>query len=99
MPDARQAVMKIKNITLQTFLHLKDVWEKLNYILIDFKIEFGFTPSGQLVIDDVIENDSWRLGNEKWKELNKQIFRDGEKLDEVERKYRIVTELAKQFSA
>ena len=63
------------------------------------KIEVGINQNKEIVIADVIDNDSWRIwpnGDPK-KQLDKQSFRDGEKLTEVQRKYAIVTEYTKKF--
>jgi phosphoribosylaminoimidazole-succinocarboxamide synthase len=63
------------------------------------KIEVGINQNKEIVIADVIDNDSWRIwsnGDPK-KQLDKQSFRDGEKLTDVQRKYTIVTEYTKKF--
>ena len=64
------------------------------------KIEVGINQNKEIVIADVIDNDSWRIwsnGDPK-KQLDKQSFRDGEKLIDVQRKYAPVTEYTKKFS-
>jgi len=88
---------EIINIARKTFLVLEGAWQILGYRLIDFKIEFGTTPGGKVVIGDVIDNDSWRLRDRNWGELSKQAFRDGEDLSEVEKKYGFVASLTEQF--
>ena len=63
------------------------------------KIEVGINQNKEIVIADVIDNDSWRIwpnGDPK-KQLDKQSFRDCEKLTDVQRKYPIVTEYTKKF--
>ena len=101
LPVARSEVMDYirEELMIPTFLLLEKAWKKFNVSLIDMKIEVGYTKDMELVIADVIDNDSWRIwpnGDPK-KQLDKQSFRDGEALSEVQKKYRIVTEYVEQF--
>ena len=78
---------------------LEKAWKKFDVDLIDMKIEVGINQNKEIVIADVIDNDSWCIwpnGDPK-KQLDKQSFRDGEKLTDVQRKYAIVTEYTKKF--
>jgi phosphoribosylaminoimidazole-succinocarboxamide synthase len=72
-----------------TFDILAHAWRKRDVLLVDLKIEFGRLTSGpdkgQLVIADVIDNDSWRIwpqGRED-RMLDKQIYRNLETVDEA----------------
>ena len=49
------------------------------------------------MIDDVIDNDSWRLKDPNFGEVSKQEFRVGKPLDEIEAKYGHVADLVNQF--
>jgi phosphoribosylaminoimidazole-succinocarboxamide synthase len=87
------------SLMVPCFEILEKAWKKFDVELIDMKIEIGINQNKELVIADVIDNDSWRIwpnGDPK-KQLDKQSFRDGEKLTEVQKKYRIVTEYTKNF--
>lgn len=97
MMDGRFKIEEVNSITDRVFHVLEYVWSKLDLKLVDFKIEFGLTTDGRLVVADVIDNDSWRLKTKTWEDLSKQSFRDGEDLSEVERKYLRVMELSKKF--
>jgi phosphoribosylaminoimidazole carboxylase/phosphoribosylaminoimidazole-succinocarboxamide synthase len=90
-------IKQIEELTRKTFLVLEGAWNNLGYRLIDFKLEFGITNTGELVIADVIDNDSWRLRTQDWEELSKQVFREGHPLNEVENKYARVAQLVSQF--
>jgi phosphoribosylaminoimidazole carboxylase/phosphoribosylaminoimidazole-succinocarboxamide synthase len=87
----------IDEIMRKTFLVLEGAFAQKNYRLIDMKVEFGITAEGELVIADVIDNDSWRLRDPEWKEFSKQAFRDGEELGIIEEKYQIVAALVHDF--
>ena len=97
MLDGRFTINEIRQITDRVFHVLEYVWSKLGIRLVDFKIEFGLTPDGRLVVADVIDNDSWRIKTEFWEDLSKQSFRDGENLSEVEKKYLRVMTLSNDF--
>ena len=81
-------------LMIPCFELLEKAWKKFNVQLIDMKIEIGKTTDGELVIADVIDNDSWRIwpnGDPK-QQLDKQSFRDGEELTEIQEKYAVVSE-------
>jgi phosphoribosylaminoimidazole-succinocarboxamide synthase len=84
---------EMERLVTQTFAVLEAFFLKNNFKFIDFKIEFGVTAAGTLVVADVIDNDSWRLRDQDWNDLSKQSFRDGKPLSEVEAKYGRVAEL------
>ncbi len=89
-----EQLQKIEELTRKAFLLIEGAWNILGgYRLIDFKIEFGIDCNGNLVIADVIDNDSWRLRTPDWQELSKQNFRDGHPLAQVQENYLRVAEL------
>jgi phosphoribosylaminoimidazole-succinocarboxamide synthase len=90
-------LQKMEDIMRKTFLVLEGAFSQKNFRMLDLKIEFGITKDGELVVSDVIDNDSWRLRDPKWEELSKQAFRDGEDLETIEPKYQIVADLVQDF--
>lgn len=89
------SIKEIRSITKQVYEVLEAAWwYKAKCRLADFKIEFGITADGRLVVSDVIDNDSWRLLDENLEDLSKQSFRDGEPMSDVERKYLQVMEMS-----
>lgn len=55
---------------------LTELFDKINIILVDFKIEFGKTPDGQIVLADEISPDTCRLWDkDTMKKLDKDRFR------------------------
>jgi phosphoribosylaminoimidazole-succinocarboxamide synthase len=65
----------------------RDAWARPGWRLGDFKIEFGITWADQLLLADVLDNDSWRLQDPDGKERSKQTIRDrskrGDPLEEI----------------
>ncbi len=94
---SEEMVIDIEKIMRKVFLTLEGAWNNLGYRIIDMKIELGIDDEGNLMVADVIDNDSWRLRDADWKELSKEAFRQGEELDEVEKKYGFVASLSNNF--
>lgn len=92
-----EMIQEIEELTRKTFLLIEGAWKNMGYRLIDFKIEFGIDAEGKLVVADVIDNDSWRLRTDDWKELSKQTFRDNHPLAQVQENYLRVAQLVEQF--
>ena len=90
-------IEEIRATASRVFLILKEAWEELGLTLFDMKIEFGWSPKGELLLADVIDNDSWRL-RKRTKVLDKDVYRDGsQSLKDVEENYVQVAELTKLF--
>lgn len=80
----------------RAFLILEKAWQLEGGTLVDFKVEFGLTKSGKLLLADVIDNDSWRV-LEDGVYIDKQSYRDGSALDDVAAKYRRVADITSRF--
>ncbi len=105
---APQEVGVMTELARLTFDILSHAWRKRDVLLVDLKIEFGRLAGGenqgQLVIADVIDNDSWRLWPQGREELmlDKQIYRNLEAVDEkalerVKQAYERVAEFVGTF--
>ena len=72
-------MQELARITYEILAH---AWRRRDVLLVDLKIEFGRLASGegkgQLVIADVIDNDSWRVWPQGREELmlDKQLYRN-----------------------
>lgn len=97
MPDFDYFQKEMDRIAVRVFKDLEKAWKKLGYTLADFKIEFGFDFFGDLLVADVIDNDSWRVIDSKGEHLDKQVYREGGDLETVKGKYQEVAELTGQF--
>jgi phosphoribosylaminoimidazole carboxylase / phosphoribosylaminoimidazole-succinocarboxamide synthase len=95
--NPNEIIKRMDQINHKAFLLIEGAWAILGYVLVDWKIEFGWTRDGKLVIADVVDNDSWRLKGRDFQELSKQLHRDGLPLSEVEAKYGLVTEMVQQM--
>lgn len=87
----------ISILAKKTFLMLEKAWQLAGGTLADFKVEFGIDLRGNLVLADVIDNDSWRVV-QQGNYIDKQFYRDGGALDEVTKRYRHVCELTSRFA-
>jgi phosphoribosylaminoimidazole-succinocarboxamide synthase len=70
---------------------LKGIFQKCNLTLVDFKIEFGWTPDGKIILADEISPDCCRLWDATTNEkMDKDRFRRD--LGNVEEAYQTVLE-------
>ncbi|MGB6521517.1 MAG: phosphoribosylaminoimidazolesuccinocarboxamide synthase [Candidatus Cybelea sp.] len=103
-----QEVGIMSEVARLTFDVLSHAWRRRDVLLVDLKIEFGRLAGGesqgQLVIADVIDNDSWRIWPQGREELmlDKQMYRNLETVDEnalemVKRAYEHVADLVGTF--
>jgi phosphoribosylaminoimidazole-succinocarboxamide synthase len=103
-----QEVGVMTELARLTFDILSHAWRKRDVLLVDLKIEFGRLAGGenqgQLVIADVIDNDSWRIWPQGREELmlDKQMYRNLESVDDaalekVKRAYERVAEYVGTF--
>ncbi len=90
-------VEQIEEILKQVALVLEGAFAQMGIRFIDFKIEFGITTKGDLVVADVIDNDSWRARDSNWEELSKQLFRDNAARKLIKDKYTLMAELVQGF--
>jgi phosphoribosylaminoimidazole-succinocarboxamide synthase len=69
-------VKKMKEMALRVNEILKEFFATKDIVLVDFKLEFGKTDDGELVLADEITPDSCRLWDAKTKKkLDKDVFR------------------------
>lgn len=74
----KETLAIMEQIAKNVFGVLEQSWQAHDVTLVDLKIEFGRTSTGELVVADVIDNDSWRLwqGGTSSNMLDKQIYRN-----------------------
>ena len=105
---APQEIGVMTELARLTFDILSHAWRKRDVLLVDLKVEFGRLAGGenqgQLVIADVIDNDSWRVWPQGREELmlDKQMYRNLQTVDEaalenVKRAYERVADLVGTF--
>ena len=73
---AREELDKIAEMTFKVNELLKEYFRHINIELVDFKIEFGKTPDGEIILADEISPDTCRLWDaDTHEKLDKDRFR------------------------
>ncbi len=104
-PQEVGAMTELARLTFEILAH---AWRKRDVLLVDLKIEFGRLTGGenkgQLVVADVIDNDSWRIWPQGREDLmlDKQMYRNlpevtDEALARVKSAYEEVADLVGPF--
>lgn len=113
------AQLKVGNITIGrdevdimvrtsvvVFEILEKAWSSLGCALVDMKVEYGVdVTTGEILLADVIDSDSWRLWPSGDKRLmkDKQVYRDmkevtAEGLQQVKKNFEWIAEKLKDFT-
>jgi len=72
----KEEIETIKSMAFQVNEALKEYFDTLNVILVDFKLEFGKTAEGKILLADEISPDTCRLWDKTTREkLDKDRFR------------------------
>jgi phosphoribosylaminoimidazole-succinocarboxamide synthase len=68
----------LRHTVEKVFLLLEEAWAQQGATLVDLKIECGYTIDMNLVVADVIDNDSWRVwvNGDSDQMVDKQVYRD-----------------------
>lgn len=92
--DWERAFSFMETVALQVFGVLEAAWKLQGCRLLDLKIECG-----DYMVADVIDNDSWRLRDSKDEVLDKQRYRDNDKLADVQARYEEVAQRSRAFAS
>ena len=80
----REEIETIKSMAFKVNEVMKQYFDSLNVILVDFKLEFGKTADGKIVLADEISPDTCRLWDKTTKEtLDKDRIRREEAYQEI----------------
>ncbi len=100
----QQEILVMAELGQRVFETLERAWAGVDITLVDLKIEFGRDSVGDLLVADVIDNDSWRLwpAGDKNRMLDKQVYRNlkdvtQEDLQGIADRYALVAELTGKF--
>ena len=68
-------IYRLKQYAKETNVVVSNLFSKIGITLVDFKIEFGITAAGDIVVADEISPDGCRLRNANGQSMDKDLFR------------------------
>jgi len=86
---------EIREMTMKINEYLKELFEKASFKLIDFKVEYGLTEDGRVVLIDEISPDSFRA-HKDGESYDKDLFRKGASGAETLEKYKELLDALKE---
>jgi len=86
---------EIRKTTLRINEVLKELFEKAGFKLIDFKVEYGITEDGKVVLIDEVSPDSFRA-HKDGESYDKDLFRKGANGAETLERYKKLLEALKE---
>lgn len=97
-------IQQLKDYALKINQYLQDFFSLCDIILVDFKLEFGFTSTGEIILADEISPDTCRLWDAQEQDQEKKVLdkdRFRRDLGKIESAYqqvqqRVLTQIEKQ---
>ncbi|WP_418126889.1 phosphoribosylaminoimidazolesuccinocarboxamide synthase [Streptococcus parasuis] len=87
---SQEDIAYIKEETRRINVFLKELFAQIGLKLVDFKLEFGYDKTGQIILADEFSPDNCRLWDVDGNHLDKDVFRRG--LGELTDVYEVVLE-------
>lgn len=105
MPKDTEEIQSIRKLAVEVFWLLDKAWAALGARLVDLKIKMGFDwKANQLLVADVIDNDSWRIwpNGDKSQMKGKDVSCDlkeitPEAMKAIQENYKWVAEMTGRF--
>ena len=97
-------LLDLIKMTEQVFKVLEEGWQPQDVQLVDLKIEAGWVKNdsgaNELVVADVVDNDSWRIwpGGDKTQMKDKQVYRDLSGVDDPAAKAKELGKIKKNYA-
>jgi len=72
----REQLDFLRSVTLSVNYYLQELFKQSNLVLVDFKLEFGRTEKGYIVLADEISPDTMRIWDSSSTSMDKDVFRE-----------------------